>query len=341
MSNHIGSSTIYRTILPNNQALSRIRSVSLSKEAKHRLRIIEYYLKTRNVSLICRHYGICRSYFYKWFNRFNPKYLASLEDLSRRPKHVRQATYNHELIRTVRKLRTDYPRYSANKLAVILKRDFNICYSAATIGRIIKKFCLYFSAVIRAAKKRSKRAVKAWIKRKPYNLKANGPHKVIEFDMKHIWSGGSTQYAFVAVDIFSKEAVIHAASRPSSYQAKLALEQVLTRFGKDICIVNDNGSENFKHAYDYLKDQNITQYFARPRTPKDKPHVENLIGKLQQECLDKDRSLKTIPELQDQINHWLNDYHFFRPHQALKYLTPHEFCDTLNITIPQLKLSTM
>lgn len=341
MSNRIGSSTIYVSILPNNQALSRIKSVSLSKEAKHRLKIIEYYLGCNNVSLTCRHYGICRSYFYKWYNRFNPKDLNSLENLSRRPRQVRKATYDYGLVNTVRKLRMDYPRYSANKLSVILKRDFNIHYSAATIGRVIKKFNLYFSAVIKAAKNRSKRAVKAWVKRKPYNLKAHNPHEVIEFDMKHIWCSGSTQYAFVAVDIFSKEAVIHVASRPSSYQAKLALEQVLTRFGKDICIVNDNGSENFKHAYEFLKDQDITQYFARPRTPKDKPHVENLIGKLQQECLDEDKSRKTVAELQDQINRWLNDYHFFRPHQALNYLTPDEYCAKLNLTIPRVRVSTM
>jgi len=74
-----------------------------------------------------------------------------------------------------------------------------------------------------------------------------------------------------------------------------------------------------------LEDQDVTQYFARPHTPKDKPHVENLIGKLQQECLDEDRSAKTVPELQVQINRWLNDYHFFRPHQALNYLTPNEY----------------
>lgn len=45
MSNHVGSSTIYTTILPNNAALARLRPVALSREAKHRLTIIEHYLK--------------------------------------------------------------------------------------------------------------------------------------------------------------------------------------------------------------------------------------------------------------------------------------------------------
>jgi len=341
MSNHIGSSTIYSTILPNNAALGRIRNVRLSRGAKHRLEIMEYCQRVGNVSLTCRHYGIARSYFYKWSSRYNPHNLSSLEDLSRRPKRVRQATYNYDLIKLVRKLRTDYPIYSSKKLSVILRRDFNLSYSASTIGRIIKKFGLYFAEALKLAKARSKAVVRSWIKRKPHNLKANGPRQVIEFDMKHIWASGHQHYAFVAVDIFSKEALIRIASTPSSHQAKLALEQVLTRFGSDICVVTDNGSENFKYACAYLKDQNITQYFARPHTPKDKPHVENLIGKLQQECLNEDRTQKTSEECQIQVNGWLNDYHYFRPHQALNYLTPDEFCATLNITISRAGLSTM
>jgi transposase InsO family protein len=340
MSNHVGSSTIYTTILPNNQALSRIHSVKLSREAKHRLRVIEYFLNGASVSLTCRHFGITRSYFYKWYKRYDPRHLASLESISTRPKRVRSTTYDYELVKLIRKLRQDYTRLSSKKLAVVLLRDYGINYSAATIGRIIQKFQLYFARIVRVSKAR-KAAVKAWVKRKPYNLKAHGPRQVIEFDMKHINSLGQRNYAFVAVDPFTKEALIHVAARPSSYQAKIALEQVLARFGKDICVVNDNGSENFKHAYDYLKDQDVTQYFARPHTPKDKPHVENLIGKLQQECLDENTFAKSVPEVQRLINQWLNDYHFFRPHQALNYLTPQEYCDTLQLTIPRVRVSTM
>lgn len=342
MSNRVGSSTIYSTTLPNNAALSRLESVKLSKQARHRLAIIEHYLrKTRNVSLTCRHFAIARSYFYKWYKRYNPNHLASLEDKSRRPHRVRSVTYDHRLIQHVRRLRKQRPVYSAKKIARILVRDEGIPCSAATIGRIIKKFKLYFSAAIKATRVRSKRATQAWKKRKPYLLKAEKPRSVVEFDMKHIYLGGVKQYAFVAVDVFTKEACIHLAMRPSSYQAKLALEHALTVFGKDIVIVNDNGSENLKHAYEYLKEQNVAQYFARPHTPKDKPHVENLIGKLQQECLDESKSHQTLQERAKQITEWLNDYHFYRPHQALQYLTPDEYCATLGITIHRREVSTM
>ena len=145
----------------------------------------------------------------------------------------------------------------------------------------------------------------------------------------------------MAIDIFTKEAVIHLARQPSSFQAKLALEKTIAVFGKGIVIVNDNGSENYKHAYEYLKQQNIIQYFARPHTPKDKPHVENLIGKLQQECLDEYRDHMTLEERERQVIGWLNDYHYYRPHQALNYLTPSEYCDTLGLTILRRQVSTM
>jgi putative transposase len=177
--------------------------------------------------------------------------------------------------------------------------------------------------------------------RKPKDLVAKQPRQVIEFDMKHIYVLSRRFYAFVAVEPYTKQALIHVATRSSSRQAKLALEKVLAVFGRDVCILNDNGSENFGKALEYLKDQEVTQYFARPRTPKDKPHVENLIGKLQQECLDELDNIENLPELQSAIYKWLNDYHFFRPHQSLDYLTPEEYCAKLNIAIPRARVSTM
>jgi putative transposase len=342
MSNRIGSSTIYRTTLPNNAALARIRNVQLSKEAKHRLKIIEHYLNTtHNVSLTCRHYAISRSYFYKWYSRFNPKYLTSLENKSRRPRRVRQATYNTDFVSVIRRLRTDYPSYSSKKLARIVSRDHGYSYSAATIGRIIKRFELYFRAKILASKRLAKKRRQTWKLRKPYLLKADRARSVIEFDMKHIYLGGVKHYAFVAVDIYTKEAVVHLGGQPSSWQAKRALQKAISIYGNDVVIINDNGSENYRHAYEYLKKEHVVQYFARPHTPKDKPHVENLIGKLQQECLDEDRSNMTLEERGHQITRWLNDYHFYRPHQSLNYLTPSEYCDTLGITILRRQVSTM
>lgn len=153
MSNSIGTSTIYGSILPNNARLARIAQANISKEAKYQLRIIDHYLHvTQNVSLTCRHFAITRSYFYKWYKRYNPRNLKSLESRSCKPYKVRTVQYDHKLVILVRRLRKQRPSYSSKKLATILKRDFDLSYSYSTIGRIIKKYGLYFRAVLQAAK---------------------------------------------------------------------------------------------------------------------------------------------------------------------------------------------
>jgi len=342
LTNHIGQSTTYTSILPS---IGRIYGKKLSREAKWRLGILDFhFLKSgRNVSLTSRRFGVSRAFIYKWLTRYNPKDLGSLEDRSRRPHHFRDVKYDQKIVGIIRKLRTDFPTYSSKRLHIILERDWGILVSAATIGRIIKRYALYFARKIRLATIfRSKRILRNKLLRKPHELKATSPHSLIEFDMKHIRVGNRKQYAFCAVDPYTKEAVIHIAATPSSNNARIAIEKVIATFGKDIQVLNDNGSENFGETYRYLDEHSITQYFTRPHTPKDKPHIENLIGKLQQECLDEDdRVEKTVVERQTQINDWLNVYHFFRPHQALNYLTPAEHCATLGITIERRELSTM
>lgn len=123
----------------------------------------------------------------------------SLESHSTRPHRVRQATYDTSFVALIRRLRTDYPSYSSKKLAVIVGRDYGLSYSAATIGRIIQRFGLYFAKALRL-RRRHRVARKLAVTRKPAGLRASGPRSLIEFDMKHIWVPGTgTRYAFVAV----------------------------------------------------------------------------------------------------------------------------------------------
>ncbi|GHV83848.1 hypothetical protein AGMMS50212_11880 [Spirochaetia bacterium] len=152
--------------------------------------------------------------------------------------------------------------------------------------------------------------------------------------MKHVYLLGQKQYAFCAVDLFNREALIHIASSPSSLNAQAALKKIVERFGTGIKIVNDNGSGNMAKAEEYLASLNITRYWARPHTPKDKPFVERLIGSLQRECLDYNYAPMNCKELTALVDRWLDKYHFYRPHQSLGFLTPAEFSATMGVSIP-------
>ena len=343
MRGRTGTSTIYTTILPKQSYLNRICTKKLSKEAKHRLKIIDYFFlkANKNVSLTARHFGVTRGYVYKWLSRFNPKCLKSLEDRSRRPKQTRKPLYDWETIALIRKYREDKDTcaFSAKKLAAIIKEDYpgtKFCISAATIGRIIKKYDLFFHRIRQFTKRRT-RQVRVWSKlkkRRPAGLKATKPREIIEFDMKHIYVCNRKYYAMCSIDPVAKEAYLHLSRTCTSHQAKLALEDTVKIFGKDIVILNDNGSENKGKAWDYLEKQKIIQYFTHPYAPKEKPFVERFIGSLQRECLDVYKEdIVTEEDLIYYVNRWLNNYHFLRPHQSLNYETPAAYCAKMGITI--------
>ena len=65
--------------------------LKLSKEALCRLEWIIFYeaKAKKDAALVCRHFGIGRSTFYKWLHCFDEGNLRSLETKSRRPAHVR------------------------------------------------------------------------------------------------------------------------------------------------------------------------------------------------------------------------------------------------------------
>jgi transposase InsO family protein len=185
------------------------------------------------------------------------------------------------------------------------------------------------------AKKHSNGTQKAHERRrKPYNLATDGARRIIEFDRKHVYLPGEKHYAFCAVDPFTRETVIHAASGPSSRNATAALEKTVGRFGKGIAIVNDNGSENMRDAEAFFRENHIVLYWTGPKPPNEKPFVERFIGTFQKEYLDYHYQPMNVRELADVADSWLDKYHFYRPHESLMFLTPAEYCSTLGLSIP-------
>lgn len=348
----VGQSTTYGYILPNFSMLWRIAHNSkLSKEAKHRLKVLDFYYGKggQNASLTARHFGHARGFVIKWKNRFNPKFLGSLESRSCRPLHRREAIYDYKLVVLIKQYRENLDTccYSSKKLASIFWTEYeDECYhvSPATIGRIIKRFNYFFHPYV-TLKTRSKLVKKqlgsALKKRKPAGLVATGPRQLIEFDMKHFSANGDKYYCLCAIDQYTKEAVIHCSKTCTSTQAKLAIEKALDVFGRQVAVLNDNGSENLGKMWDYLEAEKVVQYFAHPHAPKEKGCVERFIGTLDRECLViHQKDIHSLEDLDRYVTRWLNNYHLERPHMSLAdnntkyhFYTPAEYCATMGITI--------
>ena len=93
MRDKIGTSTIYTTILPHFKELYRVYPRKLSREAKLRLKVLEYYYKKsdKNATRTARYFGVSRNFVYKWVKRCYRWDLSTLESRSRRPKRTRAA----------------------------------------------------------------------------------------------------------------------------------------------------------------------------------------------------------------------------------------------------------
>lgn len=312
----------YGHVMPGVVALSKI-PVRLSKEAKQRLKWFDYYARCGNAALTCRRFGISERIFHKWKKRYNKFDLRSLEDKSRRPNLFRQSKLPWDWLMLIKKIRTQYPYYSKYKIMVILKRDHRIILSASTVGRIIKKYHLFFKSPYRSKKKRYASYNR---QRLPKNHDIVRPGDLIESDMKHLPFLGQKRYCFVAIDCAGKGVAIRISTTPSSHQNSSLVDQTKANFPFPIkAWENDNGSENLRDFYLKLRAEDIPQYFTYPYCPKDKPFVERIIGTMEREFIQQGKLTSDLHEQQRLIDEWLDEYHNFRPHQSLGYLTPNEY----------------
>ena len=101
------------------------QELNLSKKANQRLDwIIYYHTKTnKNASLTCRHFGIKRSHWYYWKNKFDETKLRTLENQSTKPNKNREKEYTPLQYERVVKLRKKYLRYGKEKILRKYKKN--------------------------------------------------------------------------------------------------------------------------------------------------------------------------------------------------------------------------
>ncbi len=126
--------------------LSRAQQEGLDDSVIGRLKVILHFAEHEySISETCRYFGISRSTFHRWMERFDPNNLRSLQDRSHEPMSVRQSTVPSEMVELIRRYRMRYPQMGKEKIAELLLSDHAVMYSASTIGRVIERECLYFA----------------------------------------------------------------------------------------------------------------------------------------------------------------------------------------------------
>jgi hypothetical protein len=77
--------------------LRYVNDVKLTKEAKLRLKWIEYYEKVKDVTKTCRYFGISRTTFYKWLKRYQKDGIERTLDRPKTPLRKKSSNCKKEI----------------------------------------------------------------------------------------------------------------------------------------------------------------------------------------------------------------------------------------------------
>lgn len=324
---------IQEAILP--QARKIRVSPSLSREARQRLRWIEFYeAHGRSGRLTCRHFGISSATLYRWLHRYDPRRLGSLEDdrRTRRPRRVRQPQTPPEVVARIRALRQQYPRWGKEKLAVLLSRE-GIRVSVSTVGRVLDRLRRAGQlrepplVVERREKRLRRRHRRPYAQRKPRGYTPQRPGDLVQVDTTPIEvRPGLRRVHFSARDVISRKDVLAVRGKGSSKTAESVLREDFQRFGFAVRAIQIDGGSEFRGEFETAcQAMGIALYVLPPRSPKLNGCVERSHLTHQEEFYDLVEIPDSLAEHNALLEEWERVYNEIRPHQALGYLTPNEY----------------
>ena len=297
--------------------------------ARQRVQWMDYEVHRRNAALTCRYFGISRQTFYRWKRRYDPRDLRTLKERSHRPKHLRQPTWSRELALAALHLREQYPRWGKDKLVVLLQ-DQGWQVSTSMVGRILNS--LKAHGVLRESPRsgispRKRLWRRPYAVRKPKGYEVKEPGDLVQVDTLDDRSlPGMVLKHFTARDVVSRWDVLEAHTRATATTAAGFLVRLLERMPFPVRAIQVDGGSEFQAGFETeCQQRGIHLFVLPPRSPKLNGCVERAQRTHTEEFYEVvDFSLQ-VPALNQELQAWEHTYNTIRPHQALGYLTPHQF----------------
>jgi transposase InsO family protein len=317
------------TAVPDRGWLSE-RLLELSPAARRRLKWMDYYrAHGQNARRTCRHFDISPQTFYRWWRRYQPQDLTTLESHSRRPRRRRQPTWSPALAAAVRALRQQYPRWGKDKLVILLHRA-GWAVSTSMVGRILTRLRQQGQLVEprgRPVSARKARPPRPYAIRKPATYVVTRPGDLVQVDTLDVRPlPGIILKHLAARDMVSRWDVVEVASRATSHTAARFLDALQARMPFPVQAVQVDGGSEFAGAFEQeCQRRRIRLFVLPPRSPKLNGRVERSNRTHTEEFYEVTELEWTVPAVNRQLRQWEHIYNTVRPHQALGYRTPREF----------------
>ena len=297
----------------------RAKLIGLSLDVQMRLEWLIFYFTAgkKNAAKTAKYFGISRSKFYFWFNRFNELNLKTLEDKSSIPKVTKKWQPDPLVLARMIALRKQYIHWSKIKLSYVYFNRYGEKISSWQFQRVIQEFKLYPARKSRiyAANGAKKQLISFNIRRSAKNL--------FSLDTKVLHLFGKKYYILFSVAHTGKIAYARAYTTHSSFAVKDFLARLEYLLGaRPEIILTDNGSEFQKHFNQACQAKKITRYYSRVQTPKDNPEIERMIKTYVEEWLCDGKWSPNLYQMNKYITDFIITYNTVRPHENLAYETP-------------------
>lgn len=306
----------------------KYHDIELDSEAGFRLRVMDAYrrMEPKNVRVLCKTFGISKSWFYKWKDRFNPKNLNSLKSLSRKPKKL--SSIDWRIVIEVCEWKRLNPRksqyYLYNEWLREIKegRRKTVLCSPKTIYNWWKKRNLIVSRYRRRR-----------VKSKLFN-KAGLPGELVQIDTKFL---PKKKYQYTAIDVVSKWRYLRVYSRLTQessidFVSKLLIKAKERELNISL-IQTDNGHEFQSEFEEYLKSLGMRLQHTWIHTPDQNGVVERSHRTDEEEFYQETEiDYTNLEDINNKIKVWLEYYNTKRLHFALNFDTPEEYLEKARVS---------
>lgn len=303
-----------------------IQAAQLSKDAQKRLNWIDWYISHgENAEATCRHFGISKSVFYRWFNRFDKRNLKTLEfdTKTRRPKKLREMTTPQWLQEKIYKIRKDDVEKSKYEIQAEIQAE-GIAVGRKCIEKIIKRHP-ELKNVLHKKKLITRRKMTIARMKAAYTLREKALGSLVQVDTKYFTVLGCRYYIFSAIDCKSRYGFIYPYTTISSSSGQDFIKRVRAYFPFSIQAINtDNGSEYLLNFHKEIVSWGIPHYFTDPHSPKQNGRVERFHQTAEYEYLVYQELLPDIDSLRSICMSFNTKYNTSRYHRSLGYKTPQQ-----------------
>ncbi len=235
-----------------------------------------------------------------------------------------QPSQDDLLVAQIKLLIEEFPTYGYRRICALLRKRAKLTINRKKVYRLMRQQRWMISQRETSPKPRVKKS----------RSRTEHSNERWAIDISHVYCGTDGWGHLVAViDCHDRELVgWEFALRGRAQEAERALEMAcLARFGTvrpsgDMPVLrSDNGlvflSQRFRQACTFYR---LSQEYITPYTPEQNGLIERFFRSFKEECVWQ-QNFTSFEEARRAVRVWLEWYNFERPHQALGYLSPHEY----------------